>query len=339
MARCRVGYLLALAAAVAFYIFYNDYPALYLLLLAVFLPIFSLVLSLPGILGLEPELSVGERLLRRGMNAGAELRLRPGFGLPFARVRAELRCTNLLTGEVFCRRVKASGGSGGLLLKANFEPLHCGCCRWEVRGLRICDYLGLFAFHPAPPGARKVLVLPPDLPPETVPYLLGRGERNPPMTIRPGGGPGEDYDLRPYRPGDPLRSVHWKLSAKTGDLVVRETLEPLPTTIVLTLDLFGSPEDLDRSMDRFDAVSRGLIGEEAPHFLHWADPVTGALCTRRIACQKDLRACQWALMSAPAPKTGPEAGELPLRAPGELGRIRCLHLSAPPEQEAGGEGA
>ncbi|MEG1720961.1 MAG: hypothetical protein RR281_04560, partial [Pseudoflavonifractor sp.] len=104
MARCRVGYLLALAAAVAFYIFYNDYPALYLLLLAVFLPIFSLVLSLPGILGLEPELSVGERLLRRGMNAGAELRLRPGFGLPLARVRAELRCTNLLTGEVFCRR-------------------------------------------------------------------------------------------------------------------------------------------------------------------------------------------------------------------------------------------
>ena len=28
-------------------------------------------------------------------------------------------------------------------------------------------------------------------------------------------GPGEDYDLREYRPGDPLRSVHWKLSSKS----------------------------------------------------------------------------------------------------------------------------
>jgi hypothetical protein len=36
-------------------------------------------------------------------------------------------------------------------------------------------------------------------------------------------GPGQDlYRIRPYQPGDTSRSVHWKASAHTGELKVRE---------------------------------------------------------------------------------------------------------------------
>ena len=30
-------------------------------------------------------------------------------------------------------------------------------------------------------------------------------------------------DVRPYRPGDPVRRIHWKLSARKDELLVRET--------------------------------------------------------------------------------------------------------------------
>ncbi len=33
----------------------------------------------------------------------------------------------------------------------------------------------------------------------------------------------EPGDIRPYRPGDPVRRIHWKLSAKKGDILIRET--------------------------------------------------------------------------------------------------------------------
>lgn len=37
----------------------------------------------------------------------------------------------------------------------------------------------------------------------------------------------EPGDVRAYRPGDPVRRIHWKLSAKKGELLVRETaMEP-----------------------------------------------------------------------------------------------------------------
>ncbi len=41
----------------------------------------------------------------------------------------------------------------------------------------------------------------------------------------------EPGDIRPYRAGDPVRLIHWKLSARTGKLLVRET-EVLPGDIL-----------------------------------------------------------------------------------------------------------
>ena len=32
------------------------------------------------------------------------------------------------------------------------------------------------------------------------------------------------YDLRPYRAGDSLKQIHWKLTARVGELTVREPL-------------------------------------------------------------------------------------------------------------------
>ena len=35
----------------------------------------------------------------------------------------------------------------------------------------------------------------------------------------------EPGDVRLYLPGDPVKRIHWKLSAKKGDLLVRETAD------------------------------------------------------------------------------------------------------------------
>ncbi|WIB13300.1 DUF58 domain-containing protein [Curtobacterium sp. MCPF17_052] len=42
------------------------------------------------------------------------------------------------------------------------------------------------------------------------------------------GGSADDSELRPYRPGDPIRRVHWGQSAKRGVLHVRQTTQAQP---------------------------------------------------------------------------------------------------------------
>ena len=83
--------------------------------------------------------------------------------------------------------------------------------------------------------------------------------------------------LRDYRPGDPLRSIHWKLSSKRDEPVVRETLEPIQPLIVVTYDHFGTPEALDRTFARLYGLSRRLLEQGYPHHIQWSCPVTGAV--------------------------------------------------------------
>ncbi len=51
------------------------------------------------------------------------------------------------------------------------------------------------------------------------------------------GGAEEFFGLRRYRPGDSLRSIDWRHSAKTGQIICRELTQPSPPRLVLALEL------------------------------------------------------------------------------------------------------
>jgi len=53
------------------------------------------------------------------------------------------------------------------------------------------------------------------------------------------GGQDEFYGLRPYRAGDPVRAIHWKRSARTGELVIRELTSNVTPQMVVVLDVRG----------------------------------------------------------------------------------------------------
>lgn len=111
----------------------------------------------------------------------------------------------------------------------------------------VSDPFGLAAVHTRAAGTAEVTVLPATEPvrvpvatrgAEPVPARL-RGAR---VDVR-----GEDfYALRPYATGDDLRRVHWRSSARRGELVVRQDAEtPQGRTTVL----------VDHRRDSHDTVS------------------------------------------------------------------------------------
>ena len=332
MARCRIGYLLALAGALAFFLCFNGYFSFYMLVLALVFPLFSLAVSLPGMLGARVSFAVSSKRIRRGEAVTVSLCLESRARLPVARLTGRVVCPNLLTGDRAVLLRKGSGGAHRLTLAADVAESHCGLLRCEVTKLRVCDLLGIFSLRLPLPERLSVLSLPFNLPAEEVPALLGEGEGRLAMKPRPGGGPGEDYDLRPYRAGDPLRSVHWKLSSKVDGLVVRETLEPVRVQAVLTYDHFGPPDRLDAVFDRLDAVSRALIERERIHSIQWCDPVSGAVMSRAISSLKDLRAFQYAAFSIPAPATGRSILAGGVGGDSPAGLLRHLHLTGSGEE-------
>lgn len=56
-----------------------------------------------------------------------------------------------------------------------------------------------------------------------------------------GGGTEEFFGLREYRPGDSLKAINWKRSARTGQLVARELTQTRPPRLMVALDLTELP--------------------------------------------------------------------------------------------------
>ncbi|MEM8605179.1 MAG: DUF58 domain-containing protein, partial [Cyanobacteria bacterium P01_H01_bin.121] len=73
----------------------------------------------------------------------------------------------------------------------------------------------------------------------------------------------EFRSLRDYRPGDPLRKIHWKSWAKTGEPVVREEQDEFFVRHALILDTFVTPQNTPQHIEVFEEVFEEAISVAA----------------------------------------------------------------------------
>lgn len=255
-------YLLLLAGAVLFYIAYYGWFAGFLLIMLLLLPLISLAISLPGMRRVQVTLSV-PAFVARGEGATAVLTGRGRFTT--GRVSAAWRVTYLFTeAPEKAGRVRRLGAVHSLPL----STAHSGAVRVEVRRVRVYDLLGLFWLPGVCPPAATLTVLPIPCPPEPTPEmsaLLGQAQA---LRPKPGGGFAEEHDLRDYRPGDPLNSIHWKLTSKMNAPIVREALIPETRHLPVTVEWKTDPE---AALSVLCWLTRALLDEGVPFCLCWRE--------------------------------------------------------------------
>ena len=325
----RLLYGLTLLGVLLFHITNENYLGQFLLALCLALPLLSLALSLPGLLGCRLELSALPAALERGEEGRWQVSIRTSSALPLARLTLRLTGENLLTGETDRKRMTLLGVTRRRPARLAAPTAHCGLLELRVDRAWACDHLGLFSLPVAlPPPPRMVCgPSPAQVQPPRIPE--GQGARTTPASASQAG-PGEDYDLRDYRPGDPMRSVHWKLSSKWDELIVRERSEALVPLPLLTLDRFGAPEALDRLLDRLAGLSRSLLDIQRPHGVLWLDR-DGQPQLRVVSDEKQFSDCLLDLLGSFAPPDGPSLEERPELLRGPEGPVFRIHV----DQEGG----
>ena len=85
--------------------------------------------------------------------------------------------------------------------------------------------------------------------------------------FRPGHDSGETFEIREYREKDKLQSIHWKLSAKTDELMVKENSLPKACAVILMLEMH--PKVLDGFFELAASISFSLMDQRCPHFVAW----------------------------------------------------------------------
>lgn len=245
-------YLASLMGCLVFFWAYREWLSGFLLVLVLVLPWFSLLLSLPAMWTCRIRFR-NPAILQRGQKEDADYVGETRFPAP--PLKGKLMVSNRLAGT----RQKIRGGD-------QLPTAHCGVLEIEPRKVRAYDYLGLFRVRIRKRQPYRILVrpeqIPVDSPPDMSRYLVNAWKP------KLGGGYAENHELRLYRPGDNLRQIHWKLSAKTGKLMLREPMESLRGLAVLTMELRGTPEDLDQKLGKLHWMSSYLLQQEIPHQIH-----------------------------------------------------------------------
>ena len=157
-----------------------------------------------------------------------------------------------------------------------------GCYEIRLRQVRIYDMTGLFCISSRKVVRREkasVVVLPTIYPvsirlSEAVRNFAGDAEVY--DSLRSGNDTSEPLKLRPFQDGDKLRNIHWKLSAKTDELLVRVGSMPRGCPVVVLVE---EKSGIDKGqMQCVASLSFTLMDLECPHYVawysrHWQDVV------------------------------------------------------------------
>ncbi len=283
MVKRWILYILLLIGCILFYVFYQGRVAWVLLAVVAVIPLFSLVLSLIPMLLVRPSLDF-PAAVTAGEEEALTIQIRSPLPLPPCRCRFQVRHT--LTGE-------------NLRLRAD-DPLptrHCGALLCRNTAFHVYDYMGMFRLRLRRIPDKQILIRPqiiPMTPPKELGRFLARSWKP-----KYGGGFAEQHEMRLYRPGDSLNQVHWKLTAKTGKLIVREPMVPQPGLVLLTMDLAGAPYQIDRKLGKLQWMGNHLLEQGLSYEIH---ALTGnGLRMLPIATESDLlSAIDALLLEAPA---------------------------------------
>lgn len=338
MLKYRLRYLLVLLCTGAFFVCFNGYISYYVFLLSLALPVLSLLLSLPGMLTLRVTVCVpGEEgtspHLAKAQPAALHVAAATRSILPAGRARVRLDIANRFTGEAQSEKLEFSPSHTPQILEHKLTSGACGIIACRLTRARTYDLLGLFWLPVRQKGAGscQLVVMPTvhgaALGLEQTRSHSSDGDRFSPD--RPGSDPTELFGLRDYRPGDRLSRVDWKLSQKTGALLVREASLPLADQALLLLDLSGTGLESDGLMDVFATLAHFLVEQGLDYTVGFSQggrcgflPAAGAQETA-LATEAVLR----------------EADHLRLRLPPDLpgGVSRVVYLCPEPDPDLLGQ--
>ncbi len=295
-------YAVALILAYMGQLFDVGYLFHFIFFAALSFPVLGLLVSLPAILGSRAVLEVSSPRVLRGEAAVWTISLHNRFHLPVARMSYRLRIINRMSGEVHSAKTTLRRAMPEEDRAWTLETDHCGLVECRVDRLWACDCLGLFALPLRKPPTMTLIIAPRPEHPGPIELPDGVGSAAPSMKGKAVFG--ENYELRPYREGDSLRMIHWKMTAKRDELVTREPPDDTRPLPVLTFNHFGLLAEVDRTLDRLEGWSMALLEQERVHEVRWRHPETGAVRVYRVTAPRDWEACLAAVLSDPAPMGG-----------------------------------
>lgn len=292
--------LFVLSVALLYYValIYNSRSMLFLvcavLILEVFLQIYNLFLFWKLQVSIHTPMTIIDEnhvipleltLSNRSFFPAGQVRVWMQAVYPMRKKKQSFHLCSVVSGR------RRGQSKSSIKLRFDLEPRYTGRVELMVRRACVLDLLGILPL----PLRRKyvadqssVMVLPEK---QEIPLELDKlvqqfsvnreteirisGEKNPP----------EVAWIREYQPGDALRDIHWKLTAKQDTLMVREHISEKGCPLLFFVDLRQVTE---RYLQVFYSLGLELLGKKCSYYLVYYEVDTEELVRTIISSEEDL---------------------------------------------------
>lgn len=302
-----IMYLLGVAGTLYTAMLYSSGSFLLLFYVEMILPVILFLLYLLAIRKVRVGIALPIPAAENGNPVPVHINITNHSLLPNGRIKVKVRAEYPMGKEnaTFCGNVSAK-----TRIRCEFTSPCAGRVLIGIRRVWCYDIFGLLAF-PLPRrlwsnASESLLVLPGIV---GVPVYVSRksrdfaGESEDYSLKRGGDDPSEVFQIRNYQPGDKIRSIHWKLSAKEDELMIREQSHPLgcPVLMYLNMQNLGENAILKRYSHRRHLAEQwnaylevaaslcfGLVQEGCRHYAIWFDSKNLDIRRYRIEKEEDI---------------------------------------------------
>lgn len=99
-----------------------------------------------------------------------------------------------------------------------------------------------------------------------------------------GSDPSEILEIRSWQPGDRLQKVHWKLTERTGELMVREFSEPIGFAVIFLMDTDAYSEPY---LETVLSISMEMCMQKCLHYICWQN-AAGVLMRQPVVKEEQI---------------------------------------------------
>lgn len=166
----------------------------------------------------------------------------------------------------------------------------------RLKYLRVYDFTGLLHLDVSVKGKAAVQVLPsmsrvPVRRTEVTKNFYGEAEVY--DENLPGYDANEIFQIREYQKGDRLQNVHWKLTAKHDNLVVKEHSLPRSCPVVLFMDyhpgkFWGEGRRVASFIEAVAGISFSIMESGCPHYVVWYDKALKDVVRLRVDDEESI---------------------------------------------------
>ena len=183
-----------------------------------------------------------------------------------------------------------------------FDIKYCGAVHVCIDRVRVYDFLGIFYRSVKCRRRAQVKVMPEF---KLMPLEITRRTREFQADAqefsqeRRGDDPSEIYQVREYRERDPLKDIHWKLSAREEKIMVKERGFPLGCVVLMYIDCGTAKRpaaEFSKMLEAAASLAITLVSQKCIHMAAWYEEKNERIVRWRISDEESACSMIWDLM-------------------------------------------